>query len=195
MTSRTLARTGARIAVLVALGGAITSCSGGEEPAATTEEDAAVDPAEDTAGDEDAQDAGDAGSAGAAAVSLPYTEELQGRRLTVESFGTSTPATEDFWEVADGNEAFYVQVRMENVEAEPWEFNMVQFFLFDESGEDYATEFFPVEAGEVPEARMLDVGDAVEGYIPFEVPAGRTGLRLEVAVDLSAGDVITVQLN
>lgn len=134
------------------------------------------------------------GGGAAPADALPYTQELNGRRLTVESFGTSAPAT-DLWELEEGNEVVYVQVRVENVDAEPWESNVVQFFLFDESNETYGPSFYHAEVGAPPDAVTLEAGDVVEGYVPFEVPAGTTGLRLEYAVDLSAGAVITVRLN
>ncbi|MDG4766559.1 DUF4352 domain-containing protein [Solwaraspora sp. WMMD406] len=190
MVNRKLIAAVARIAVLGLLGLIATGCSSTEEtPSSSVAETAAPSQAGDPG---DGADAG--GDTGIAADSLPFTEELNGRRLTVESFGTSTPAS-PLWEVGEGNEVLYLQVKIENVDADPWESNVVQFFLFDESDETYGPSFYDAEVGDAPDAVTLAPGEAVEGYVPFEVPAGTTGLRLEYAVDLSQNAVIDVQLN
>ncbi len=191
MTTTTLLTAISRVAIVAAFGLAAASCSDAERtPPAGGSETTPMDAAT-VDGDED----GDTEGAQAATVeSLPYTEELNGRRLTVVSFGATSSASE-FWEVAEGNEAVYVEVRVENVDAEPWESNVAQFFLYDQAGEQYGPSFYESEAGDAPAANTLEVGDSVEGFVPFEVPVGATGLRLEYAVDLSANAVITVQLN
>lgn len=195
MTSRTLAATGAQIAVLAVLGASITGCTDSQEPTDPAPGGTASVPVDGDTGDGDPADNDAGDSAAATPASLPYTEELNGRRLTVESFGTSAPADPDLWEVDPGLDVVYVEVKVENVDAEPWESNLVQFFLFDPTGEEHGTTFYDLEVGEVPETGTLEVGDSVEGYVPFEVPAGITGLRLEYAVDLSLGELIAVQLN
>lgn len=193
MTRKTSVAAGTRGVVIALLAFSIAGCSSAGEPDPPGPDTTSV-PADGAAGDGDAG-AGDVGDPGGTEPDpLPYVEELDGRRLTIESFGTSTPADPEFWEVEAGNEAVYLQVRVENLDAEPWESNMAQFFLFDEDGEEYSSTFFPVEVGGVPDTVTLEVGDSVEGYVPFEVPVGATGLRLEYAVDLSRGAVITVQL-
>lgn len=191
MTMKTLPTTITRVAMVAVLGLAAAGCSDTEEtPPASVPETTPGD-----AGMADDDEDGDTEDAQAATVdSLPYTEELDGRRLSVLSFGATTSGSE-FWEVAEGNEAVFVEVRVENVDAEPWESNVVQFFLFDEAGAQYAPEFYESAAGEPPAAEVLEVGDSVEGFVPFEVPADVTGLRLEYAVDLSVNAIIHVQLN
>ncbi|MFY1649676.1 DUF4352 domain-containing protein [Solwaraspora sp. WMMB762] len=191
MANRKLAAAVAQIAVLGVLGLIATGCSSTEgTPSSSVDETTAPSQADEPA---DGADAG-GDTRTAATDPLPFTEELNGRRLTVESFGTSAAAT-SFWEVGEGNEVLYLQVKIENVDADPWESNVVQFFLLDESDETYAPSFYDAEVGEAPEAVTLAPGDSVEGYVPFEVPAGATGLRLEYAVDLSQNAVIDVQLN
>ncbi|MFV2020039.1 DUF4352 domain-containing protein [Micromonospora sp. LOL_023] len=190
MANRKLGTVVAQIAVLGVLGLIATGCSSTEgTPSSSVEETAAPSQADEPA---DGADAG--GDTSTAADPLPFTEELNGRRLTVESFGASAAAS-PLWEVGEGNEVLYLQVKIENVDADPWESNVVQFFLLDESDETYAPSFYDAEVGEAPDAVTLAPGDSVEGYVPFEVPADTTGLRLEYAVDLSQNAVIDVQLN
>lgn len=195
MTSKTLAAAGAQIAVLAVLGGSIAGCSDTEDPASPAAGGTATAPSDGDPGGGDPEDRDAGGPGGTAPDPLPFTEELNGRRLTVESFGTSAPADPGLWEVEAGHDVVYVEVRVENVDSEPWESNMAQFFLFDQTGESYASTFYDLEVGETPGARTLEVGDSDEGYVPFEVPAGTTGLRLEYAVDLSVDAKITLQLN
>jgi hypothetical protein len=195
MTSKPLAAAGAQIAVLAVLGGGIAGCSDTEQPPPPAADSTASAPVDGGTADGDpgGSEAGDPGAT--VPASLPYTEERDGQRFTVESSGTSAPENSQLWEVEAGLDVVYVQVRVENVDAEPWEFSLAQFYLFDGAGGEHATTFYNLEVGEVPEARTLAVGDSVEGYVPFEVPAGSTGLRLHYIVDLRVGVEITVPLN
>jgi hypothetical protein len=193
MTNKTRAATVGHLAVIAVLGLSGAACSSTDEPPTPTGQETPTSGEEVTTESAESTDTG--GSEGGEVDQLPYTEELNGKRLTIKSFGTSTPAHPEMWEVPEGYEVVYLEALVENVAAEPWESNAAQFFLYDPSGEDYATTFYDVEAGEAIEAARLEVGDSVEGFVAFEVPAGTTGLRLEYAVNLFEDAIIRVQLS
>lgn len=129
------------------------------------------------------------GGAAERTVSLPATGELDGRRVTVEAFGETTLT---FDGPAPGNEAVYIEVTVENVSAEPWNSSSFQFFLVDETGEEWAPELLGSAAGDpLPNVDPLAQGESSTGFVAFQVPEG-SQLTLSYAVDLSMGRTIEI---
>ena len=83
---------------------------------------------------------------------------------------------------------------MENVSAEPWNSNMVQFFLVDGDGNEIGPELLGSEAGDnLPDIDALEQGQSSTGFIAYQVPPDGP-LTLSYAVDLSAGMTIDIPL-
>jgi hypothetical protein len=125
------------------------------------------------------------------AADLPATEELAGKRVTVEGFGT---AALSFGDLEDGMEVVYIEVTVENVDANPWPSNQVQFFLVDANGEQYGPELLGSDVGDtLPDVDPLEQGETSTGFVSYQVPVG-SSLALEYAVDLAAGQTIRINL-
>ena len=175
----------AATASLVAVG--LVACGSTEPSTSTAPEPTSPEPTTSVTAAEPTTAAPDDGET--RTVELPASGELNGRRVTVEAFG---PATLTFGELDPGNEAIYIEVTVENVSAEPWDSSSFQFFLVDETGEEWAPELLGSDAGDpLPQVNPLEQGASSTGFIAYQVPVG-SELTLSYAVDLGAGQTIEI---
>ena len=120
--------------------------------------------------------------------------ELNGRQVTVTEFGGAEAQNPDMFEVADGERLVYIKATVENVSAEPWQSNILQFFLRDASGEEYPPTFYAVDKGDRLPQQDMNVGDTSTGFIGFEVNNNVDDLILAYAVRLDLGEMILIEL-
>lgn len=120
--------------------------------------------------------------------------ELNGRQVTVTEFGEAEPQNPGMFEVPDGQRLVYIKTTVENVNAEPWKSNILQFFLRDASGEEYPPTFYPVDKGDRFPQQEMSIGDISTGFIGFEVNNNVDDLILAYAVRLDLGEMILIEL-
>lgn len=120
--------------------------------------------------------------------------ELNSRQVTVTEFAEAAPQNPDIFEVPDGERLVYIKATVENVNAEPWKSDALQFFLRDATGEEYPPTFYPVNKGDRLPQEEMNVGDISTGFIGFEVNDSVDDLILAYAVRLDLGEMILIEL-
>lgn len=120
--------------------------------------------------------------------------EKEGRRVTVLEFGEAQSKNPKIFEVSEGKKLVYIKTRVENIDAEPWKSSMLQFFLRDASGEEYAPALYETNKGDNLPQVDLKRGELSEGYIGFEVNPEVEDLCLAYAVNLGEGKMIAIDL-
>ncbi|MCX2743669.1 DUF4352 domain-containing protein [Mangrovivirga sp. M17] len=120
--------------------------------------------------------------------------ESEGRRITVLEFGEAKSKDPEIFEVSEGKKLVYIKTRVENIDAEQWKSSMLQFFLRDASGEEYAPALYETNKGDNLPQVDLKRGELSEGYIGFEVNPEVEDLCLAYAVNLGEGKLIAIDL-
>ncbi|WP_175402843.1 DUF4352 domain-containing protein [Mangrovivirga cuniculi] len=120
--------------------------------------------------------------------------EKEGRRIIVLEFGDAKSKFPDVSEIPEGKKLVYIKTRVENVDAEEWKSSILQFFLRDATGEEYAPSLYEVDKGEMLPQVELNKGDMSEGYIGFEVNPEIKDYCLAYTVNLGEGKMIAIDL-
>ncbi|MCX2743671.1 DUF4352 domain-containing protein [Mangrovivirga sp. M17] len=120
--------------------------------------------------------------------------EMDGKQVTVTEFGEAKPKNTDLFKVAPDKKLVYIKASVKNTGTDPWQSSMVQFFLRDASGKEYAPSLYAIDKGENFPNSELGVGGSATGYIGFEVDALDNDLAVAYAVDLMEGKVIAIGL-
>ncbi|QCK16225.1 DUF4352 domain-containing protein [Mangrovivirga cuniculi] len=126
--------------------------------------------------------------------SMNETVVMDGKEVTILEYGEAKPKNTDLFKVAPDKKLVYVKASVTNTGIDPWQSSMVQFFLRDASGKEYAPALYEIDKGENFPNTELGMGATSTGYIGFEVDALYSDLAVAYAVDLSEGKVIVVGL-